>query len=59
MNAQWKNLLAKSIICVVTEILLTTVGLDTLADYGEFVFGQDFLTSNYMSSVITISLVQV
>jgi hypothetical protein len=38
MRVRWKTLLIQSSIWLVSEILLTLVGLDDLADYGEFIF---------------------
>lgn len=38
MKSSWKMALIKTIIWLTTEILLTIVGLDNLADYSEFVF---------------------
>lgn len=41
MQVQWKKLLAKIIVWLAAEILLNFLGLDTLADYSEFVFDRD------------------
>ncbi len=38
MRYNWKNILIKIVILLISEILLNFLGLDTLADYGEFVF---------------------
>ncbi len=38
MQVQWKKLLVKIIVWLAAEILLNFLGLDTLADYSEFVF---------------------
>jgi hypothetical protein len=40
MKEWWKQQFTKIAIWVVTEILLSLIGLDTLADYSEFVFEQ-------------------
>ncbi len=37
-NVYWQKLLALAIVWLATEILLTLIGLDNLADYSEFVF---------------------
>jgi hypothetical protein len=37
-QVQWKNLLLKTMLWLIAEIVLNYVGLDNLADYGEFVF---------------------
>ncbi len=41
MQVQWKKLLAKIIVWLAAEILLNFLGLDTLADYSEFLFDRD------------------
>ncbi len=38
MNVQWKKLLARTTVWLLAEISLNLIGLDDLADYGEFVF---------------------
>lgn len=38
MPAKRKKLLAKMLVWLAAEILLNFLGLDNLADYGEFVF---------------------
>lgn len=38
MKIRWKKLLFNSLIWITTEILLNCIGLDTLADYSEFLF---------------------
>lgn len=46
MNVRWKMLLIKGIIWLVSEIVLTLVGLDDLADYSEIVFEKNLLNSS-------------
>ena len=41
MNIQWHKLLYKLTIWLVVEIVLNLMGLDDMADYSEFIFGQD------------------
>ena len=41
MQIRWKTLLTKTLIWLVAEILLNSIGLDTFADYSEFVFDKD------------------
>ena len=43
MQVNWKNLLAKTIIWLAVEILLNFLGVDDLADYGEFIFQKDIV----------------
>ena len=38
MEIRWKTLLTKTLIWLAAEIILNSIGLDTLADYSEFVF---------------------
>jgi hypothetical protein len=41
MRIRWKTLLTQALIWLLAEILLNAMGLDTLADYSEFVFAQN------------------
>ena len=41
MHIRWKTLFTKTLIWLVAEILLNSIGLDTLADYSEFVFDKN------------------
>ncbi len=43
MKVRWKLLLIKGVIWLISEILLTFVGLDDLADYSEVVFDKNTL----------------
>lgn len=45
MQIKWKKLLAQIIFWLVTEIILNLLGLDNLADYGEFVFDKETIVS--------------
>ena len=38
MRIKWHTLLTKTLIWLASEIILNSIGLDTLADYSEFVF---------------------
>ena len=40
MPIRWQKLLTNTLIWLATEIILNSLGVDTLADYGEFVFAQ-------------------
>ena len=46
MRVRWKKLLAKTLVWVVAEILLTFLGLDNLADYSEFIFAKNIVVLN-------------
>ena len=41
MPIRWKILLVKTLIWLAAEIVLNFMGLDTLADYSEFIFNQN------------------
>ena len=41
MEIRWKTLLTKTLIWLAAEIILNCIGVDTLADYSEFVFDKD------------------
>lgn len=36
MQVRWKRLLLHSLLWLSAEVILTSIGLDDLADYGEF-----------------------
>ncbi len=56
MQIKWKTLLSKTFIWLVAEIVLNSMGLDTLADYSEFVFDKDALVrSSQLASTTTPS----
>ena len=38
MKVKWSQLVLKIVVWLFTEMYLTVLGLDNLADYGEFVF---------------------
>jgi hypothetical protein len=38
MNVRWKRLLLQSLVWLSAEVILTSIGLDDLADYGEYHF---------------------
>ncbi|BAU66103.1 hypothetical protein STA3757_35050 [Stanieria sp. NIES-3757] len=41
MQIKWKTLIGKTIVWLAVEICLNFLGLDNLADYGEFIFQKD------------------
>lgn len=59
MNAQWQQvctkLLVKTTFWLLTEVTLNMVGLDDLANYGEFVFGKEFITGFTPVNVMLVS----
>lgn len=56
MKIQGKNLLFKIILWLVTEMLLNLLGLDSIADYGEFVSGRHLDHENTVNSAIVVFL---
>ena len=44
MHIRWKKLFTHTFIWLVAEIILNSIGIDTLADYSEFVFAQKAIT---------------
>jgi hypothetical protein len=48
LNTTYKKVLTRVFIWLFFEISLTCLGLDDLADYGEFIFERNFI--NYLSS---------
>ncbi|MEO1401754.1 MAG: hypothetical protein AAFV72_10980 [Cyanobacteria bacterium J06635_1] len=55
MQVQWSKLFSRTLMWLCAEITLTCLGLDNLADYGEFVF-QD--RSKGPAIVVSIDLVK-
>jgi preprotein translocase subunit SecG len=45
MQVKWKKLLTQITLWLVAEIILNLLGLDNLADYGEFVFDKEAIVS--------------
>ncbi|ACK69413.1 conserved hypothetical protein [Gloeothece citriformis PCC 7424] len=43
MNIKWKVLLPKLLFWLVIELFLNCIGIDDLADYGEFVFERNLM----------------
>ncbi len=56
MNAQLKTRFAKVAIWLVAEITLNLLGMDTMADYGEFVLGQEFSLETLNQPSVTLCL---
>lgn len=55
MQVHWGKMAAKLSVWVATEILLSLVGLDHLADYGEFMAGESsMLLDRPMQTWVTI-----
>ncbi|MGB5637070.1 MAG: hypothetical protein WBM86_30400 [Waterburya sp.] len=50
MKVKWSQLLIKTIFWLSAEIYLTVIGLDNLADYGEFVFQYKTLSTMALTS---------
>lgn len=58
MSRTWKNLVIKTTLWIAAEILLNCMGLDTIADYSEFVFERNY-TAVLHTPDITIVFPQV
>jgi hypothetical protein len=43
MQKNWKKILTQVVILLASEIIFSFLGLDTLADYGEFVFSREVI----------------
>lgn len=46
MKVRWKTLLTKTLIWLSAEILLNIIGLDTIADYSEYIFDRNVVVYN-------------
>lgn len=44
MEIKWKILLVKTLVWLLVEIGLNFIGLDTIADYGEFVLNKNTIS---------------
>lgn len=52
MQAQWQKILVKLTFWLIIEIFLNLLGLDSLADYSEFVFeGKAIAVKGYTTEV--------
>lgn len=60
MQVKWQKLFLSATVWLVTEIILNFLGLDNLADYGEFIHKQqDMMELNFgyqLTQVIDIDL---
>lgn len=54
MKIPGKSLLFKIILWMVTEMFLNLLGLDSIADYGEFVSGRHLDHENTINSAIVV-----
>jgi preprotein translocase subunit SecG len=46
MKFYWKKVLVKTTIWLAAEIMLNLLGLDNIADYSEFIYGQEAMLLN-------------
>jgi hypothetical protein len=56
MNTQWQKILVKITFWLILEILLNLLGLDSLADYSEFLFEGHSMAGNNYTSQVTIEI---
>ena len=47
MQTQWKKVLTKTIVWIIAEVCLNSLGLDNLADYSEFIFEREVITTSH------------
>ncbi len=47
MNVRWQKLLLTATFWLATEICFNFLGIDDLADYGEFIFERHVIVLNY------------
>lgn len=55
MEANWREGLGKIAVWLMVEILLSFLGLDTLASYSEFLFERRVLAMNYLPELVVAS----
>jgi hypothetical protein len=46
MKFYWKKVFVKTTIWLAAEIMLNLLGLDNIADYSEFIYGQEAMLLN-------------
>ncbi|NJP09005.1 MAG: hypothetical protein HC866_05560 [Leptolyngbyaceae cyanobacterium RU_5_1] len=56
MNAKWRTRVIKVTIWIAAEITLNLLGMDTMADYGEFVLGQGVVLDPPNQPAVTLCL---
>lgn len=44
MKIKWKKFLTNALIWLAAEIILNSMGIDTLADYSEFIFSNNYIS---------------
>ncbi|MBE9030033.1 hypothetical protein IQ266_09865 [filamentous cyanobacterium LEGE 11480] len=54
MQIQWSKLLVRTGAWICTEVALTCLGLDDLADYSEFIFQQRLATQALSEAVCLV-----
>jgi hypothetical protein len=47
MNVKWKKLIFKVGIWLTLEVFFSYVGVDTIADYSEYIFDRSLITASY------------
>lgn len=48
MEIQWKTVLLKLIVWIAAEVVLNLLGLDSLADYSEFLHDQEAISLSHL-----------
>ncbi len=55
MNNQWQSILIKITVWLIVEIFMNLLGVDTLADYSEFIFeGKTPVIKGYVSEIAIV-----
>ena len=52
MKRQWKKAWVKATLWIVTEIVLNLLGLDNLADYSEFLFEKEIISTIHQPQIV-------
>ena len=54
MKIRWRQLLINLVVWAIAEIMLNLIGLETLANYGEYLGDHDKVVQSISSSIIII-----
>lgn len=54
MKFYWKKVLVKTTIWLAAEIMLNLLGFDNIADYSEFIYGQEVALLNSHQPAIVV-----
>jgi hypothetical protein len=57
MKTQWQKLFVKTTVWLAAEIILNLIGLDNLADYSEFIYGQEVMVLSQHPQPTTLIII--